>query len=77
LDKSERTAMSDKPRDWFSVKATFNVTNVEELFEFLRAASLELLEEADIDYDASADPNLKLAQTMLNSIGVKTDAKSR
>ena len=69
--------MSDKPRDWFSVKATFNVTNVEELFEFLRAASLELLEEADIDYDASADPNLKLAQTMLNSIGVKTDAKSR
>jgi hypothetical protein len=77
LDKSERTAMSDKPRDWFSVEATFNVTNVEELFEFLRAASLELLEEADIDYDASADPNLKLAQTMLNSIGVKTDAKSR
>ena len=77
MDKSERTAMSDKPRDWFSVKATFNVTNVEELFEFLRAASLELLEEADIDYDASADPNLKLAQTMLNSIGVKTDAKSR
>jgi hypothetical protein len=69
--------MSDKPRDWFSVEATFNVTNVEELFEFLRAASLELLEEADIDYDASADPNLKLAQTMLNSIGVKTDAKSR
>ena len=77
MDKSERTAMSDKPRDWFSVEATFNVTNVEELFEFLRAASLELLEEADIDYDASADPNLKLAQTMLNSIGVKTDAKSR
>ena len=77
MDKSERTAMSDKPRDWFSVKATFNVTNVEQLFEFLRAASLELLEEADIDYDASADPNLKLAQTMLNSIGVKTDAKSR
>ena len=69
--------MSDKPRDWFSVEAKFNVTNVEELFEFLRAASLELLEEADIDYDASADPNLKLAQTMLNSIGVKTDAKSR
>jgi hypothetical protein len=77
LDKSERTAMSDKPRDWFSVEAKFNVTNVEQLFEFLRAASLELLEEADIDYDASADPNLKLAQTMLNSIGVKTDAKSR
>ena len=77
MDKSERTAMSDKPRDWFSVEATFNVTNVEELFEFLRAASLELLEEADIDYDASADPNLKLAQTMLNSIGVKTNAKSR
>ena len=77
MDKSERTAMSDKPRDWFSVEATFNVTSAEELFEFLRAASLELLEEADIDYDASADPNLKLAQTMLNSIGVKTDAKSR
>ena len=69
--------MTNKPRDWFSVEATFNVTSAEELFEFLRAASMELLEEADIDYDASADSNLKLAQSMLNSIGVKTDAASR
>ncbi len=71
--------MSDynTPRDWFSVNAKFTVTNAEELFEFLQAASMELLEEADIDYDASADSNLKLAQSMLNSIGVKTDAASR
>ena len=69
--------MSNKPQDWFTVNAKFTVTNAEELFEFLKAASLELLEEADIDYDASADPNLKLAQSMLNSIGVKTDAASR
>ena len=44
--------MTDKPRDWFSVEATFNVTGAEELFEFLQAASMELLEEADVDYDA-------------------------
>lgn len=76
MDKGNQR-MTNNPRDWFSVEATFNVTNAEELFEFLRAASLELLEEADADYEMSADPNLKLAQTMLNSIGVKTDAKSR
>jgi hypothetical protein len=69
--------MNNKPQDWFTVNAKFTVTNAEELFAFLHAASLELLEEADIDYDASADPNLKLAQSMLNSIGVKTNAKSR
>ena len=71
--------MSDykTPRDWFSVNAKFNVTSAEELFEFLRAASMELLDEADVDYEINADPNLELAQSMLNSIGVKTDAKSR
>jgi hypothetical protein len=69
--------MSNKPQDWFTVNAKFTVTNAEELFAFLRAASMELLDEADIDYETSADPNLKLAQSMLNSIGVKTDAKSR
>lgn len=69
--------MSKKPRDWFSVEATFNVTSAEELFEFLRAASMELLEEADADYEMSADKNCELARAMLSSIGVKTDAKSR
>lgn len=69
--------MTNKPRDWFSVEATFNVTSAEELFEFLRAASMELLEEADVDYEMSADKNCELARAMLSSIGVKTDAKSR
>ena len=69
--------MTDKPRDWFSVEATFNVTSAEELFEFLRVASMELLEEADVDYEMSADKNCELARAMLSSIGVKTDAKSR
>jgi hypothetical protein len=69
--------MTDKPRDWFSIERTFTVTSAEELFEFLRAASMELLEEADIDYEMSADQNCELARAMLNSIGVKTDAKSR
>ena len=69
--------MSKKPRDWFSVEATFNVTSAEELFEFLRAASMELLDEADVDHEMSADPDCELARAMLNDIGVKTDAKSR
>lgn len=69
--------MSEKPRDWFSIETTFNVTSTEELFEFLRAASMELLEEADADYEISADKNCELARAMLNNIGVKTDAKSR
>lgn len=69
--------MSDKPRDWFSIERTFTVNNAEELFEFLRAASMELLEEAGADYEISADKNCELARAMLNNIGVKTDAKSR
>jgi len=69
--------MSKKPRDWFSIERTFTVNNAEELFEFLRAASMELLDEADADYEISADKNCKLARAMLNNIGVKTDAKSR
>lgn len=69
--------MTDKPRDWFSIEHTFTVTSAEELFEFLRAASLELLEEADADYEIGADPDCELARAMLNLIGVKIDAKSR
>ena len=69
--------MSDKPRDWFSVEHKFNVTNTEELFELLKAISMELLEEADADYEMSADPNCELARTKLKEIGVNLDAKSR
>lgn len=69
--------MTNKPRDWFSIERTFTVKNAEELFEFLRAASMELLDEADADYEMSADKNCELARAMLNDIGVKTDAKSR
>lgn len=69
--------MSNEPKDWFSISEEFTVSNVDELFEFLRAASLELLEEAEADYELTADPECELACDMLNNIGVKTDATSR
>jgi len=63
--------------DWFNISHQFTVTSAEELFEYLRAASLELLDEADADYEMTADAECKLAVSMLENIGVKTDAKSR
>ena len=64
-------------KDWFSISHRFTVTSTEELVEYLRAASLELLDEADADYEMTADTECKLAVNMLENIGVKTDAKSR
>lgn len=65
--------MSNKPRDWFSIQTSFTVTNADELFEFLRAASMEFLEEADADYEINADSECSLAKSMLHSIGVSTE----
>ena len=62
--------------DWFSISQQFTVTNAEELVDYLRAASLELLDEADADYEMTADTECKLAVSMLEKIGVKTDAES-
>ena len=69
--------MTEQPKDWFSVSQQFTVTNTEDLMKYLRAASMELLEEADVDYEMTADPECTLACNMLDKIGVSTDAKSR
>jgi hypothetical protein len=69
--------MTDRPRDWFSIEHKFTVNNTEELFAYLRAASFLLLEEADIDYDITANKEPELGRSMLENIGVKCNAKSR
>ena len=67
--------MSEK--DWFSVNHRFTVTNIEELFEYLNAASFVMLDEVDIDYEESLKTQPKLAINMLESIGVKCLAETR
>ena len=63
-------------KDWFSVNHKFTVTNTEELFEYLNAASFVMLEEIELEYEESLKTQPKLAIDTLESIGVKCRAET-
>jgi hypothetical protein len=64
-------------KDWFDVNHRFTVTNADELWEYLAAASYLLSEELEYEFEQSLKTQPKLAVDMLESIGVKCIAETR
>jgi len=64
-------------KDWFNVNHRFTVTNADELWEYLAAASFLLSEELEYEFEQSLKTQPNLAIDMLESIGVKCDAEAR
>jgi hypothetical protein len=64
-------------KDWFDVNHQFTVTNADELWEYLAAASYILSEELENEFEQSLETQPKLAINMLESIGVKCCAETR
>lgn len=64
-------------KDWFDVNHQFTVTNADELWEYLAAASYILSEELEYEFEQSLKTQPKLAINMLESIGVKCCAETR
>jgi len=64
-------------KDWFDVNHRFTVTNADELWEYLAAASFLLSEELEYEFEQSLKTQPNLAIDMLESIGVKCDAEAR
>ena len=67
--------MSEK--DWFDVNHRFMVTNEDELWEYLAAASYLLSEELENEFEQSLTTQPNLAVNMLESIGVNCRAETR
>lgn len=64
-------------KDWFDVNHQFTVTNADELWEYLAAASFLLSEELEYEFEQSLKTQPNLAINMLESIGVKCNAETR
>ena len=64
-------------KDWFDVNHQFTVSNADELWEYLAAASYILSEELEYEFEQSLKTQPNLAVNMLESIGVKCLAETR